>query len=81
MELLNAGEEMMQKLNLYPRKVGYWTGYDKDVDPTISNHFAVAASKLSRTAIEVSVICSFTKYTLITFQHNDASHITYYREN
>lgn len=51
--ILHLGDDIMKKLDLYPKREGYSTGYDKGVDPSISNQFAVAASRLAQAAVEV----------------------------
>ncbi|XP_025421585.1 peroxidase isoform X2 [Sipha flava] len=45
------GDNLMDHLNLYPQKTGYWNGYNSSVDPSINNNFATAAFRFAHTLI------------------------------
>ncbi|KAL3290143.1 hypothetical protein HHI36_023507 [Cryptolaemus montrouzieri] len=45
------GPELMTKMNLYPKKQGYFHKYNDSVDATIANHFAAAAFRFAHTLI------------------------------
>ncbi|KAJ8880391.1 hypothetical protein PR048_016860 [Dryococelus australis] len=45
------GNDLMTKLRMSPEPVGYFTGYNSSVDPSIANNFATAAFRFAHTLL------------------------------
>lgn len=46
----------MDKLELNPKKSGYYSGYNASIDPTISNSFATSSFRFAHTLLPVSTL-------------------------
>lgn len=48
---ITVGPEAMTKYNLWPLSVGYYTGYNASVNPTLANSFATASMRFGHSMI------------------------------